>query len=128
MSTELQDVERDLEHVSRQTLAASLHARRTDPTELQELENGLTSGFWARLVAHAAEEWGPAGGTYQHALQQALTGPVGSEVDAVQRLKCVAYAQAAIERLVRWPETRAAELRHARAPALPGPSRRGPGL
>lgn len=102
----------------------------TDPTELDELESGLTSGFWARLSAYAHREWGPVGQTYLQAIQRAVTGPVGSEADAVQRLKVVMAQHDAVMRLLQWPSERVAALKrgqHAAEMAGTG-SRRGPGL
>lgn len=101
----------------------------SDPQEQDELENGLTSGFWRRFTAFAEQEWGPAGMTYQDAIKRAVQGPVGTEADAVQRLKVVAAQQAAVQRLLAWPADRVAQLKQQawRESAGPG-SRRGPGL
>lgn len=101
-----------------------------DPTELAELDSLLTSGGWQRLQAHFDSEWGLAGQSYQEAIKKAIVGPVGSEADAVQRLKCVTYAQDAIARFMRWPAERVQQLRSQaeRMVAGVGPSRRGPGL
>lgn len=102
----------------------------TDPSELAELDSLLTSGGWQRLRAQVDQEWGMAGQTYQAAIKKAISGPVGSEADAVQRLKCVTYAQDAIMRLLQWPDARAAQLRgqQTREQVGVGSSRRGPGL
>lgn len=102
----------------------------SDPTELDELESGLTSGFWQRLCAHAEREWGPAGQTYLLAVQRAVTGPVGTEAEAVQKLKVVAAQQDAITRLLQWPVERVAALKHQKTQgaAVLSTSRRGPGL
>ncbi len=102
----------------------------TDPTEQDELESGLTSGFWKRFTSHAEREWGASGLTYQEAIKRAVQGPVGSEAEAVQRLKVVAAQQAAIQCLLQWPRERVAHLQtvKARAGAEASPSRRGPGL
>lgn len=101
----------------------------TDPQEQDELESGLTSGFWGRFTAHVQQEWGPAGERYQQALKQALSGPSGSEADAVHRLKMIAFAQAELSRVLQWPSERVAQLKSVTAKAAAGPvSRRGPGL
>ena len=102
----------------------------SDPTELDELESLLTSGAFQRLKAHYEREWGPAGQSFQEALKRAVGGPVGSEAEAVQRLKCVTYAQAEIARFIAWPAERVAQIRNRiqRETAVAGPSRRGHGL
>lgn len=102
----------------------------TDPTELDELESGLTSGFWQRFTAHVNEEWGPAGQTYQEAVKRAISGGVGTEAEAIHRLKNVAYAQAAILALLKWPHERVTSIKQSveRQRVAGGPSRRGPGL
>lgn len=102
----------------------------SDPSELAELDSLLTSGGWQRLTAHFDQEWGLAGQSYQDAIRKAIGGPVGTEADAVQRLKCVTYAQSALEAFLRWPAERIAQLRSRsdRETASAGPSRRGPGL
>ena len=102
----------------------------TDPTELDELESLLTSGAFQRLKAHYDREWGAGGQTYQEAIKRAVQGPIGSEAEAVQRLKCVTYAQQEIARFIQWPSERVATLKKLQASAgmVAGPSRRGPGL
>lgn len=100
----------------------------TDPSELDELESLLTSGAWQRLVKHYEKEWGPAGESFVGALKRAVTGPVGSEAEAVQKLKCVTFAQEAIRNFLNWPEARVAQLKNRKEVAPVGPSRRGPGL
>lgn len=102
----------------------------SDPAELSELESILTSGGWARFKAYCEKEWGPAGETYQAALNRALSGPLGTEVESVHRMKNVAYAQEAVRAMLQWPAMRIAQIqgRVDRAEAAGGPSRRGPGL
>lgn len=101
----------------------------SDPTELDELESGLTSGFWQRVKAHAEHEWGPTGETYLDAIKRAAQGPSGSEADAVHRLKVVLAIQDAMTRFVKWPEERIAMIRdHVRRKSDVGLSRRGPGI
>ncbi len=102
----------------------------SDPTEQAELESVLTSGGWLRFIDHCEKEWGPAGETYQQAVQRAISGGVGSEAEAVHRLKNVAYAQNAIRELLRWPQNRVAQIKGGvkRAEAADSASRRGPGL
>lgn len=102
----------------------------TDPTELDELDSLLTSGGWQRLQHHFDAEWGVAGQSYQEAIKRAIGGPVGSEAEAVHRLKCVTYAQVEIARFMRWPAERVAQIRsqQERVVAGGGTSRRGPGL
>ena len=102
----------------------------SESDELQELDSGLTSGFWARVKAHHEREWGPAGAPYQEAVKRAITGPIGSEAEAVQRLKVVAAVQDALRRFLQWPEDRVAQIRASvdRQREGGGPSRRGPGL
>lgn len=101
----------------------------TDHTELDELESLLTSGAFQRLKAHYEKEWGPAGQTFVDALKRATSGPVGSEAEAVQRLKCVTYAQQEIARFIAWPAERVAQIKNrVRREEAIGPSRRGPGL
>lgn len=102
----------------------------TDSTELDELESLLTSGAFQRLKAHYEQEWGPGGQSYQEAIKRAVGGPVGSEAEAVQRLKCVTYAQQEIARFIAWPTERVAQIKNrvSRDTAAMGPSRRGPGL
>jgi len=102
----------------------------TDPSELAELESLVTSGGWQRLQHHFDAEWGLAGQSYQEAIKRAIGGPVGSEAESVQRLKCVTFAQDAIARFMRWPAERVAQIRgqHERVVASGGGSRRGPGL
>lgn len=87
----------------------------------------MSSGFWARLRTHAEAEWGPAGRTYQDALKRALSGGLGTEAESVARLKMVAFAQEAIQRLLQWPEERISQLRAEmrKGAVVPGPSRRG---
>lgn len=101
---------------------------QTDPTELDELTNGVTSGFWLRFKAHIEREWGPAGETYQQAVRNAVAGPLGSEVEAVQRLKVVAAVQKAMLDALQWPEHRIAQMRTQQSRRTAAPSRRGAGL
>jgi hypothetical protein len=102
----------------------------TDPTELDELKSLLTSGAWQRVIRHYEREWGPAGDAFVEAVKRATTGPVGSEAEAVQRLKCVTYAQQEIARFITWPAERVAQMERGvrQQDAMAGPSRRGPGL
>src|ERR1041384_6043772 len=102
----------------------------TDPTELDELESLLTSGAWQRVVQHYEQEWGPGGQTYQDAVKRAISGPSGSEAEAVHRLKNVTYAQTAIANFINWPRERVAVVKRLKGGAalVGGPSRRGPGL
>lgn len=102
----------------------------SDPAELDELESLLTSGAWQRVVQHYEHEWGPGGATYQDAVKRAVSGPVGSEAEAVHRLKNVTYAQQEIARFIQWPSDRVSVLKKLKESALlaGGPSRRGPGL
>lgn len=101
-----------------------------DPTELDELQSGLTSGFWLRFKKHCEQEWGPSGETFQNAVRQAIQGPAGNEAEAVQRLKAVTMTQAAVIRLLGWPDERMAQIKNSvkRQIAAATPSRRGPGL
>jgi hypothetical protein len=101
-----------------------------DSTELDELDSLLTSGGWGRLTAHFDSEWGLAGQSYQEAIKRAIGGPVGSEAEAVHRLKCVTFAQTEIARFMQWPAERVAQIRGQmeRVVAGGGTSRRGPGL
>ena len=98
-----------------------------DPAELDDLENGLTSGFWARLTAYAEREWGPSGQTYQSALQRALQGGLGTEAETVARLKVVAAQQAAIQAFLQWPAARVSQIKQGvvRSRAGASQSRRG---
>ena len=100
-----------------------------DATEQDELESGLTSGFWGRLRDHFDREWGPSGERYQTAIKQAISGPSGSEADAVHRLKMITFTQAEIARFLQWPSERVAQLKNVTKQAAAGPaSRRGPHL
>lgn len=100
-----------------------------DPTELDELRDGVTSGFWQRYRDHVVREWGPTGDTYQQAVRNAIQGPLGSEAEAVQKLKVVAAVQKAMLDSLQWPEHRIAQLQAGvtRRQAQ-GASRRGAGL
>ncbi len=101
----------------------------TEPNEQDELESGLQSRFWGRLRAFADREWGPSGETYQQLLRKATQGPVGSEQDAVHRLKVVMAQHDAIQRLLAWPGERVAMLkRKTLGEATVSKSRRGAGL
>lgn len=101
----------------------------TDHTEQDELESGLTSGFWMRFREHCEQEWGPAGERYQAAIKQAISGPSGVEADAVHRLKMITFAQAELAKLLQWPVERVAQLkRHTKEAAAVSVSRRGPHL
>lgn len=101
----------------------------TDHAEQDELESGLTSGFWQRVTNHVQREWGVAGERYQQAIKQAISGPSGGEADAVHRLKMITFAQTEIARVLQWPSERVAQLKHRTQQAAAGPvSRRGPGL
>lgn len=101
----------------------------TDPTELDELQSGVTSGFYQRLTSYAEHEWGPAGETFMLALKNATSGPAGSEKEAVDRLKNVMFAQNEIRRLLQWAPARIAQLQQQKeAASRPSGSRRGPGL
>lgn len=102
----------------------------TDPTELDELESGLTHGLFLRLQKHAVDEWGPAGKTYLDAVQKAITGGLGTEAESVARLKMIAHTQVAIQELMQWPSRRVAVLKNMKeiAEMSGGPSRRGRGL
>ena len=100
-----------------------------DPTELDELESGVTSGFWQRVCTHVAQEYGPGGAAQQLMIQKAIAGPLGSEAEAVQRLKVAMAVQVAMAGLLRWPTERIAHIQAGvdrQAPS--GSSRRGPGL
>lgn len=107
---------------------------KPDTTELEELENGLTSGFWERFCKHVEQEWGTSGATYQNAIRSAVAGPVGSEAEGMQRLKAVMFAQAAVQQLLAWPRERVHALQRVKTTGQPGGeirigvSRRGPGL
>lgn len=101
----------------------------TDPHEQDELESGVTSGFWGRFRDQFEREWGPAGERYQTAIRQAISGPSGGEADAVHRLKMIAFCQSEMAKLLQWPHERIAHLKHATNQAAAGPvSRRGAGL
>ncbi len=99
----------------------------SDVTELDELESGLTSGFWQRVRAHASREWGPEGETFKALYRRALQGGLGTEAESIQRLKVLEAQRAAIEELLAWPMGRVAEIkgRVQRAGRSGGPSRRG---
>lgn len=92
-------------------------------TELDELESGLTSGFWQRLLAHADQEWGPAGRTYQSAIDKALT--MADPSVSVARLREIRFAQAAVQALLAWPQERMNQLRTTHRSEPAGPNRRG---
>ena len=98
-----------------------------DPTELDELESGLTSGFWQRVTAYAAQEWGPNGETFKGLYRRALQGSLGTEAESIQRLKVLEAQRAAIEAFVQWPAGRVAEIkgRVKRSAQGGGQSRRG---
>ncbi|MGE0444501.1 MAG: hypothetical protein AB7P99_04680 [Vicinamibacterales bacterium] len=98
-----------------------------DVTELDELESGVTSGFWQRFRAHAAKEWGPEGKTFKQLYRRALQGNLGTEAETVHRLKVLEGQRAAIEELLAWPTERLAEIKGQvqRAGRSGGPSRRG---
>lgn len=102
----------------------------TDPTELDELESGLTHGMFLRLQKHAIEEWGPSGNTYLDAVKKAISGGLGTEAESVARLKMIAHTQVAIQELMEWPSRRVAVLKNMKAAneQSGGPSRRGKGL
>lgn len=95
--------------------------------ELDELESGLTSGFWQRFKAHAEHEWGIAGPTYQAALMRAVQGGLGTEAETVARLKVITAQQAAIQALLQWPQERVSDIKRGvqQAHAAASPSRRG---
>lgn len=101
-----------------------------DPTELDELESGLTSGFYVRFHRYAHEQWGPSGKTYLDAIQRAISGGQGTEAESVARLKMIAHTQQAITDLFQWPINRVATLKNQKAAHAQagGTSRRGPGL
>lgn len=97
-----------------------------DPVELDELENLVTSGAWQRFVGHVQQEWGQSGETFKAAWQRAIAGGVGTEVEAVHRLKVVAAQQEAILGVLRWPHERISQIKTSvRQQAVTGPSRRG---
>jgi|TARA_R110002110_G_scaffold344363_7_gene554351 hypothetical protein len=96
-----------------------------EDTELDELESGLTSGFWRRLQAHCTLEWGVAGEAYQSAVRAAISGPIGSESEAIQRLKSLTTTQQAVTQLLGWPQQRAQQLRNRTHTTTVPLSRRG---
>ncbi len=102
-----------------------------DSTELDELESGLTSGFWQRVSQHVEREWGPAGERYQQAIAQAIASGKDAD-DAVHALRMMVFAQKEIARLLKWPEERVAAIRSRIHPLDEwdkiNPSRRGRGL
>ena len=102
----------------------------SDPTELDELQSGVTSGFYQRLQAYADREWGPSGELFQQYLRQALSGVIGTEAETVHRLKNLTFAQQQIQSLLQWPQQRIAQLtaQKEKASQATSGSRRGPCL
>ena len=101
----------------------------SDPTELDELQSGVTSGFYQRLMSHIDEEWGLTGRTYEAALKNAMSGPIGTERDQWYRLKNVLWVREQMHNMLQWPHQRIAQLQQQKeAASRPSGSRRGPGL
>ncbi len=96
-----------------------------DDQELETLNDGLVSPFWAWFTERATKEWGPSGLRYQQAVRDASQSP-----NAVIELQKVLHTQEAILSLVSAPAERLNALRQQRKVSLSmvAPSRRGPGL
>lgn len=90
------------------------------PSEREEIEAGIASGFWALLSKHVTQEWGPSGLRYQQAVRDAAVHP-----NAIVELQKVLATQEAVLTLMRWPAERLQQL----TKATPNPdgyqSRRG---
>lgn len=84
------------------------------PSEREELEAGIASGFWAAFRQHAEREWGAGGERYRQAVQNAASM---KDEHAVHTLRMIIFTQQEIERLFAWPKERLAQLtRHAPNP------------
>lgn len=75
------------------------------PSEREELDAGIASGFWAIFSKHVTEEWGPSGLRYQQAVRNAAASH-----EAVVELQKVIATQEAVLTLMRWPAERLAQL------------------
>lgn len=94
----------------------------TDAHELDDLEALLQSPGYQRLMAYAANEWGPAGKRFQDAVMKAAEKP---DAEATAFLRCVVFAKAEFERFFRWPHERVSQLNASAQQVTGGPSRRG---
>jgi hypothetical protein len=93
------------------------------PSEREELEAGLASGFWLLFKQHAEQEWGPAGERYTQAVQQAAEM---KDENAMHTLRMVIFAQREMQRLLAWPAERLNRLKGHNLVAPEGyQSRRG---
>lgn len=94
--------------------------------DLEGLNDGLSSPFWAWFKSYAEREWGAGGERYQLAVQ---TAAEKNDPDSVAMLRMVIFAKKEIDRLMKAPDEERARLRHASGPEhVVAGSRRGPGL
>lgn len=93
-------------------------------TEHEDLDQLLHSQGWLRFQQFAAKEWGDQ-------LEQQLRQAAAEREDtmAANKIRQILVAKAAVERLVKWPADRLAELDRAEQSRLTGEhiplSRRG---
>lgn len=74
--------------------------------ELDVIQDGLTSPFWAWLHRYITQEWGPSGLTYQQAVRAAAASPT-----AVVELQKVLHTADAMLGLLNYPQSRANTLK-----------------
>lgn len=74
-------------------------------TEREDLDAGLSSGFWKRFQAHVESEWGEVGFAKRLAAISKFDDPV-----ALAFVRQMMVAQQEIQKLMKWPTERAQEL------------------
>lgn len=89
-------------------------------TEHEDLESGLTSGFWTRFQAHVEDEWGRVGFADKLAKIAKFDDP-----QALALVRQITVAQQEIQRVMQWPKERLQELERQKKGTAPMLSRRG---
>lgn len=97
----------------------------SDARELDDLDGLITHPGFQRLMAYAAQEWGPAGQRFQQAVEKAAQKP---DAESSEFLRCIIFTQKELKRLLVWPSERVASIKGQAAVTHGGPSRRGAGL
>ncbi len=74
--------------------------------ELEIIQDGLSSPFWAWFSRYITQEWGPSGLAYQQAVEVAATKP-----DGMIELQKVLHTSRAMRALLEYPQSRANQLK-----------------
>jgi hypothetical protein len=80
----------------------------SEPTEREDYEQLVTSPGWLRFAEFAKKQWGPVG--YGQRLKQAIADAKRAGIDLSEAVARVDAASDAVNELLTWPKTRAADL------------------